>query len=150
MNDPFHDAIFRMVQEQRWQEFAQSPQLALGEIIAKLEAIPDQAKAVLYVFEYAYPTTLASWRGAYQELALGFQVTVGHNLGQEDPTVASILIECRSALGQTFEGWKGGDFVMSEATPVWVANPGNSGNTGIVGVTDRGWQVTLDTAYCEY
>lgn len=30
-----------------------------------------------------------------------------------------------------FTGWKGGEFTMDESTPVWVANAGNSGNTGL-------------------
>lgn len=145
------ELIQEIVQTERRQRFVQSPQLDLGDLIRQLKAINDQTKTIAYDFEYAVPTTLDSWRGAYSELALGFDVTVGHSLGREhDPTVAEILTECERAIGKTFTGWKGGKYVMSGKTPVWVANPGNAGNTGIVAITDRGWQVTIDTAYFEY
>lgn len=49
-----------------------------------------------------------------------------------------------------FTGWKGGEFTMDESTPVWVANAGNSGNTGIIDVVDDGWRIILMTAYCEF
>lgn len=50
-------------------------------------------------------------------------------------------------IGKTFTGYKGGDFEMSRRTPVWVANYGNAGNTGIVGIHDDGYSVIILTAY---
>ena len=54
------------------------------------------------------------------------------------------------AIGEVFEGYKGGDYTMSKNTPVWVANYGNSGNTGIVDVIHDEYQVVLVTQYCEF
>lgn len=125
-------------------------QLTLGEIIDRLEAVADKERKVAFDFEYLWPTTLASWRGDYSQLALGFNGTIGHSLKSDNPTIAALLQELRSAIGKGFEGWKGGEYVMDSSTLVWVANPGNVGNTAIVGVSDRGYRVVLDTAWCEY
>lgn len=67
------NAIHEIVKAQRRVAFENSPKLTLGELIAKLEAVPDEKKdkTVQFDFEYAYPTTLTSWRGIYAELALG-------------------------------------------------------------------------------
>ena len=54
------------------------------------------------------------------------------------------------AVTEEFTGWKGGEFEMDESTPVWVANPGDSGNTGIIDVIDDGWRVIIMTSYCNY
>jgi hypothetical protein len=50
-----------------------------------------------------------SWRGSYDELA--FEPV-------DDTTVGEMLAEARSAIGQTYTGWKGGDFLMTLGTPV--------------------------------
>jgi hypothetical protein len=71
----------------------------------------------------AYPTELMSWRGVYAELSFGF------SFEGKEPTVKKIITELREAVGKTYEGYKGGDFVMGRSTPVWVANYGNSGDT---------------------
>lgn len=129
-----------------------SPILTLGELIAKLEAIPltykgykdkDALKTVRFNFEYVHPTRLMSWRGVYAELAYGFAIDGDY------PTLSDVLMELRSAIGKTFEGYKGGEYVMGKATPIWVANCGNSGDTGIVGVEDDDYCVILLTARCK-
>lgn len=152
------DALQKFIREQRDRRFATSAQLTLGQIIEKLEKIEPtygeekKPKEVDYDFGTAVPTTLDSWRGSYAELALGYRLS-GYDNGPDhfaNKTVESLLSELKSAIGKTFEGWKGGDFVMSNDTPVWVANPGNSGNTGIIDVIDNGYRVIIMTAYCEY
>lgn len=50
-----------------------------------------------------------SWRGIYAELA--FTPT-------ENTVVADMLTDARSAVGATYEGYKGGDFTMDENTRV--------------------------------
>ena len=119
-----------------------SPQILLGELIAKLESC-DPAAKVRYDFDKAVPTTLHSWRGIYAELSLDFDET------GTPPTVADLLEELRGAVGKTYGGYKGGDFVMGKGTPVWVAHWGDAGNRGIVGVEAKGKGVILKTAECE-
>lgn len=52
-----------------------------------------------------------SWRGVYSELA--FEPV-------DDTTVGEMLSEARSAVGQTYTGWKGGDYLMTLDTDVNV------------------------------
>ncbi len=134
----------------RQEELKNSPQILLGELILKLEAVQDKQKPVVFDFG-SHPTDLGSWRGSYCELALGYTE------GVCPPALGRILDNCKAAFGETFQGYKGGDYVMGKATPVWVANYGESGCTfndeyqtiAIVDVLD-GEQVTLITKPLEY
>jgi hypothetical protein len=131
---------------------ANSDQLTLGKLIEKIEAalnkgykLSDESEpTVRFDFEYLHPTGIDSWRGSYNELAIGFQ---GHG---EEPKLSEFLTMLKTAVGKEFTGWKGGEYIMSERTPVWVANPGNSGNTAIVDVVDKEWVVILVTGYREF
>lgn len=140
------------VDASRAQSLKNSPQVSLGELIAKLEGIAEahkisrveKAEAEVYFdFEYLHPTGISSWRGSYSELALEFD-------GSKVYKLSEFIELLKSCIGKTFVGYKGGDFVMGKTTPVWVANYGNSGETGILGVKDNGYKVTLETGYCEY
>ena len=86
--------------------------MTLGELIERLEAAdPDRIVRVGFSNPHSY-------RGHYVELA--FEPA-------ENVTVASMLEAARSALGSTYEGWKGGDFTMHEYTDVWLAIEGRTG-----------------------
>ena len=50
-----------------------------------------------------------SWRGYYEQLA--FEPV-------ENTTIGRMLEEARSAIGATYTGWKGGEFVMDETSPI--------------------------------
>lgn len=146
--------------QMRDKSFAESPQLTLGEIIEKLERIHlnkdamiekyDHEARVEYDFGTAFPTTLDSWRGAYRELALGYELSEYDGEQFAHKTLTDLLEELKGAIGKTYTGWKGGDFVMDDSTPVWVANSGNAGNTAIVDIVDNEYSVILMTSYCEY
>lgn len=107
---------------------------------------------IRFDFGSAIPTGFASWRGAYEEIALGYTLTGydDRDSKAKDIRLNDFIKMVESAIGETFEGWKGGDFVMSKHTPVWVANPGNSDNTGIFEVVDGKYCVILMTGWCEY
>ena len=60
-----------------------------------------------------------SYRGYYCDLA--FELNDGMRLATE------LLTECKAAMGKTFGGYKGGDFVMDAQTPVWVVSYGCCG-----------------------
>ena len=141
------------VSASRAASFAKSDQISLGELILKLEPIvkkqPELLKereyeaVVRYDFEYLFPTSFGSWRGIYAELALNF------NIEGTPLTVTQFYELCKNTVGKTFTGYKGGDFTMSRATPIWVANYGNSGNTALLDVVDNGYEVLLITGYRE-
>lgn len=62
-----------------------------------------------------------SYRGDYMDLA--FEIA-------ENVTVGAMLADARSAVGATFEGWKGGDYTMDKNDPVWlVQERGDTGET---------------------
>ena len=96
----------------RMQRERSATQLTLGKLIAALEAMPPGA-------EVANLNAAHSYRGYYEDLA--FEKGTGLRPASE------LLAECRAAMGQVFEGYKGGDFVMGALTPLWVANYGNTG-----------------------
>lgn len=87
-------------------------QMTLGKLIAALESMPEGT----FVANLHSPH---SYRGYYSDLAFK----------QEDGTrpAADLLADCRACMGQSFEGYKGGNFVMGALTPLWVASYGNCG-----------------------
>lgn len=162
---PMQATLDHIVETERAARFKDSPQITLGELIRLMEAIPPtyesggqtHDKHVWFDFANTYPSTVQSWRGSYRELAITFdydgQLTSPYRADHSwsnSMTVERFLTMLREAVGATFQGYKGGDYTMSERTPVWVANWGDSGNTGVVGVRDLGWSVVIDTAWCEY
>lgn len=127
------------VAAKRAEEFKISPQLSLGELILKLEAITDQSKTVGFEFEHLRPTGFDSYRGYYSDLAIGFAS------GDDAPEVRvdQFLTCAKECMGKTFTGYKGGDYVMGKTTPIWIANCGNSGGTGLVDVIETPYSVKL-------
>lgn len=61
-----------------------------------------------------------SYRGYYHDLAFepAFNIRVG-----------DMLAAARGALGDTFKGYKGGDYTMHGYTDCWLANYGECGET---------------------
>lgn len=88
--------------------------MRLGELIEYLENI-DQHLVVKKGFCNPH-----SYRGHYEELA--FQPT-------ENITVGRMLEFAKSALGNTYTGYKGGNFKMDEYTDCYIANYGECGET---------------------
>jgi hypothetical protein len=86
--------------------------MTLGQLIAFLRGVPPETPVPL---GFHGPH---SYRGYYDELA--FQPL-------ENTTAGAMLAAAESALGATYQGYKGGDFTMSEWTDVWLANWGDCG-----------------------
>lgn len=132
-------------------------QLSLGELIERIEKAgttneKGEPKTVYFDFGSAVPTIMQSWRGSYYELALGYTLT-GYDAPHDhfkQRLATELLQELKETIGKEFTGWKGGEFTMSKDTPIWVNNPGNSGNTAIVAVKDGGYCLYLITAFCEF
>jgi DNA-binding beta-propeller fold protein YncE len=114
--------------------------MTLGDLIKALERQPAD-HAVLYDFGGLAPTGIYSYRGYYDDLAMGFDDDVGYG----DCTVTKLLNELKRCVGATFQGYKGGDYVMDEDTPIWVANHGKTGGTGVVGVINKGYYTLIQT-----
>ena len=86
--------------------------MILGHLIETLEKYPPDQKVVR---GFGYPM---SHRGDYSELA--FKPV-------NDTTVGEMLAHAKSALGNTFEGYKGGVYKMSEWTNCHIADYGECG-----------------------
>jgi hypothetical protein len=84
----------------------------LGELIAFLEA-RDPAIVVPMGFHEPH-----SYRGDY--FCLAFEPL-------PNTTVGAMLACAREALGKTYQGYKGGDYVMKEYTNVYLSEYGTTG-----------------------
>lgn len=96
----------------QWQRERAAVGLTLGGLIDLLDTLDPEA-LVTGLGE------LHSYRGFYEDLA--FEPSTRF------VTVHELLLECRSAMGQVFHGYKGGDFMMGALTPLWVATWGVTG-----------------------
>ena len=153
----FKDYLSAVVTAQRKKRFNESPQLSLGKLITEFESFKllkdnGEVKTVRFDFGSAIPTELASWRGSYDELALGYKLS-GYDSADDhfaECKADQLVKHLKEAIGKTYTGWKGGYYIMDESTPVWVDNPGDSGSTGIIGVIDNGYEFIIITGHCEY
>ena len=96
----------------QWQHERAETQMTLGKMIGFLESLPVGARVANLCKAHSY-------RGYYCDLA--FEV------GDGDRLATDLLADCKAAMGKVFLGYKGGDFVMGELTPVWVASYGSCG-----------------------
>jgi len=89
--------------------------MKLGELIDALSKYPSDAP--VWIGEWR-PGELASYRGAYEHLALG--------RSYEDVTVAELRQSLASAIGKVFRGYKGGNYKMGKDTEVYVSDAGEA------------------------
>lgn len=113
-------------------------QMTLGELIDTLKR-KDPDAVMTFDFVHFRPRGIHSYRGYYEDLAIGYESGGECKVGQLLPK----LIE---ACGKDFMGYKGGEFMMHRDTVVWVANYNETGGTAIVDVVDDEWRVILKTA----
>ena len=77
-----------------------------------------------------------SYRGYYSDLAF--------EQSDAPVTAAGFLADLTESLGKTFEGYKGGDYVMAIDTPLWVAPFGCTG-PAIMSARIDGEKLILET-----
>lgn len=127
------DKIKRAAERQR----RECGQLTLGQFIERLRPYKDE-KYISYDFVHFKPTGLHSYRGFYEDLAIGYST-------DSETTPASLLAECEKAIGKIFTGYKGGDFEMNYNTVLWVAESDESGSTAIIDVVMGEYDVLILT-----
>lgn len=93
--------------------------LTLGEVITALSA-HDPDKRLKVGFRHPH-----SWRGDYSQLAFE---------ADENVTVRDMLDEATTAVGTTFQGWKGGDYRMDADTFVWLVREEGTSDGETVGM----------------
>jgi hypothetical protein len=138
--------IQNSLKEAREKTLANSDQLTLGEMISKLDAIEqrNEEPEVVYDFGYLFPTEIDSWRGSYDELALNYKSE------GEKMKLSEFLSMLKNAVGKEYTGYKGGEFIMTENTPVWVSNYGEACDTAVIDIVDDEWRVIIITALREF
>ena len=107
--------------------------LTLGGLVDLLSGAGDMP----VVFDKGgSPTLPHSYRGYYDDLS--FDST------DEKVSASRVLEGARNCIGRTFEGYKGGDYTMSEDTPLWCAPYGRTG-PAIIGGEVKDGSVILHT-----
>lgn len=86
--------------------------MTLGELIERLKAEPAD-KVVEHGFYDPH-----SYRGYYECLAF---------VRKERVSVKDMLAAATSAVGETYPGYKGGDFKMGQYTTVYISEYGETG-----------------------
>lgn len=121
--------------------------ISLGILIERLSAI-DNDRRLKFDFGNAEPSGRThSYRGYYEHMAMGIEygdATVSAEVGE-------IYSQLTHNVGIKLKGWKGGRFLMTENTPVWAADWGESTQTAItdVHVPDHG-AVVLRTSHYQW
>lgn len=92
----------------------------LKDIIAALEAADPT-----HIAEFGFGAP-KSYRGYYEDVAFEPERNV---------SVGSMLEHARSALGATFQGYKGGQYTMHEYTDCWIASYGDCHMSDKIGPT---------------
>ena len=92
----------------------------LKELIDWLESKPADA---VVPHGFGYPM---SFRGSYYELAFD---------PADNAKISDMLYYAKSAMGNTFEGYKGGEYTMGEDTPCWISPYGESWKADQIGQT---------------
>jgi hypothetical protein len=104
--------------------------ITLGDLIDTLEQLNPELGVRFDSGELI--AGFESWRGDYSELSLAPH-SHREALSPID-TVGDLLAEARKADGQTFRGYKGGDFVMGRHTRVWADPYGRADGRTVEGV----------------
>lgn len=94
--------------------------MKLGKLIAVLKTIP--ADTVIRC-GFGEP---GSYRGYYRDLAFA---------PAADVTAGSMLSYAESAVGKTFFGYKGGEYLMDADTDCWIAEYGQYGGDSADGIS---------------
>ena len=115
-------------------EFAEKGVMTLGELVATL--CPYNKELPVKFDDGSIPGDFDSYRGYYRYIAIGRGST---------SMVGDLLEKATSAIGQTYEGYKGGEFTMHKNTPVFISEWGSSSGVGVVGVEFVNGVVTLKT-----
>lgn len=110
--------------------------------IKKYLAVADKSVTVYFDFCGCMPTEIASWRGTYDEPAIGWCATGDGKA----PTVKEFIAELEVATsGKVYTGWKGGNFTYTESSTLHVDNRGESTNTEIIAVEVGEYDVIIHT-----
>lgn len=107
--------------------------VTLGELIAALDDAPDEA--IVCFDDGGKPGKERSYRGYYSDLSF--------EDGCECETVSAFRDRMKTAFGSSYEGYKGGDFLMDERTPLWRSEYGEASGIAIINCSVIGGDFVL-------
>jgi len=120
-----------------------SEAITLEQLIAQLKACePKEDKTICFDFGGFAPTEFASYRGDYSELAIGYSLD-----RRKEVSLKDFIALAEKQPYKTYEGYKGGSFMMKPTTPVFVDNWGEWSQCAVIGVIDAGYKVVISTGY---
>lgn len=108
----------------------------LGKLILDLEKQDGNLKIVIDT--NGIPISFSSYRGYYNRLAIEYE-----NTGSM--TVKEFLKRAKNIVGRTFEGYKGGNYLMDEETPIYVSNYGEAEGLKVIDIKKKKNNVTIVT-----
>ncbi len=145
----YADVILAKVKEAS--KNGRTEQLNLGQLIDCLERTikkceGNQSELEVCFDSDTYPTSLCSWRGAYEELA------IVHG-GYGSTSAIDFLKQLKEVEDTELIGWKGGEFIMDRSVPVWVTPEEGIAShvivTGVSTIKESG-RIIIHTTYSEY
>ncbi len=114
--------------------------ITVTELITLLTGC-DQSKFVrLGLADFAPIDMLKSYRGFYEQLAVGYSQNNDAEL-----TVGEFKTALEAIIGEMVTGYKGGEYEILGTTPVWIDNTGQAFGNGVISICEGDDQVTLIT-----
>lgn len=120
-------------------------QMTLGELTIALQH-SEMEDQVRFDFGLQVPTQFNSYRGFYEDLALGYT----EEKSIYESRVKEVLAACVAAIDSIYVGYKGGDYRMTRQSRIWVAKCGDASGIALVGVRHYHGDVVLETRFVGY
>lgn len=117
-----------------------SGQWTLGDLIDGL-AKRKADDTIMFDFGNLAPTGFDSYRGFYEDVALGWG-PIG-SLGM----VGLLRSAAQAAIGPVFTGYKGGDYHFDRDSSLWVSNYGRADGVIITGFEDCDYMTVVRTRW---
>lgn len=116
----------------------------LGKLIVDLSKCNQKKNVEIIKGEdRVTPACFESYRGYYCRLSIDY-------LGLDEPIkVSEFLKQAKEANGKVFIGYKGGDFLMDEKTPIYVSSYGECEGFKVIGVEEKDDVVEIKTRFDE-
>jgi hypothetical protein len=115
--------------------------LTLGQLIRRLEKLPLHLQ--IRTEDGRGIEGLCSYRGYYCDLSL-------NPVNGPVWTAGLLLRECRRVLDTNLTGYKGGEFLMDQCTPLWLSEHGSVREEAIMDLLHTGVLVTRDLSQLEF
>jgi len=119
------------------------PILNLGQLIDLLKKVRQDAWVYIDGPVRLTPGEVRSYRGYYCDLAIGV------NLDGLAPSVCNFIQTLEQAIGTSFEGYKGGIYLMDRQTRLWFSNYGESYRYGPTGIRTEPDSAHVIVTYAE-